>query len=82
MQTLKARRFGRFLWPAALDSVCGVIIVSFVFIALGYLHPALALPQIGLGILGALSRPVRVRHPVAIPPSDTEDPPAEKPNST
>ncbi len=57
------------MWPAALEGVCAAIIASFVFIALGYLHPALALPLIALAILGALARPLRVRHPGGVPPS-------------
>jgi len=77
MQTQEARGLGRLLWPAALEGVCGAIIVSFVFIALGYLHPALALPPIGLGILGALVRPACVRDPGGSPPSKTADPPGE-----
>jgi len=62
--------------------VCGAIIASFVFIALGYLHPALALPLIGLAILGALARPVRLRHPGGSPPSKTADPSGEVASST
>jgi len=77
MQTQEARGFGRLLWPAALEGVCAAIIASFVFIALGYLHPALALPLIGLAILGALRRPARVRHPGDISPPKAADPSGE-----
>jgi len=61
MQTQGPRRLGWLLWPVALSSLCAAIIVSFVFVALGYLHPTLALPPIGLGILGVLARPLPVR---------------------
>jgi uncharacterized membrane protein len=73
MRTREAQDLRRLLWPVALEGVCGAIIVSLVFVALGFLHPALALPLIGLGIFGALTRPARVRDPGAIPPSKTAD---------
>ncbi len=82
MQTQEARHLGRLLWPAALEGVCAAIIASFVFIALGYLHPALALPLIGLGILGALARSACVRDPGAILRSKTADPSGETASST
>ena len=82
MQAQEARHLGRLLWPAALEGVCAAIIASFVFIALGYLHPALALPLIGLAILGALSRPARVRDPGATLPSTAADPSGEASSST
>lgn len=75
MQTHEARRLRRLLWPAALDGVCAAIIAAFVFVALGLLHPALALPPIGLGILGVLASPARLRCPDDIP--DADDPPGE-----
>ncbi|OGO49018.1 MAG: hypothetical protein A2W34_04350 [Chloroflexi bacterium RBG_16_64_32] len=63
MQRREGQDVSRVLWPAALVGVCGGIIVSFLFVALGVLHPALALPLIGLGIAGALARAVLVRDP-------------------
>ena len=82
MQTHEARRLRRLLWPAALEGVCAAIIASFVFIALGYLHPALALPLIALAILGALARSLRVRPPGGVPPSNAADPSGETSSST
>jgi hypothetical protein len=64
MQTQEARDLRRLLWPAALNGVCAAIIAAFVFVALGLLHPALALPPIGLGVLGALTpRTLPARRP-------------------
>ncbi len=78
MQTQEARRLRRLLWPAALDGVCAAIIASFIFVALGLLHPAFALPPIVLGVLAALVRPARLPRPDALPPSsDADDPPAD-----
>jgi hypothetical protein len=74
MQTHEDRSRGWLLWPAAVDGLCAVIIVSFVFVALGYLHPILALLPIGLGILGVLARPARVHDAVPLPPSSADDP--------
>ena len=74
MQTQGDRGLGWLLWPAVIEGVCAAIIASFVFIALGYLHPAFALPPVGLGILAALARPARVDAPSGVPPSDTTDP--------
>ncbi len=74
MQTHEARHLRRLLWPAALDGVCAAIIAAFVFVALGLLHPALALPPIGLGIVGALGMSARVGPPDDIPEPDAADP--------
>ena len=60
MQRRIGQDFRRYLWPAALLGVCGGIIVSLFFVALGDLHPTLALPLIGLGIAGALARAILV----------------------
>jgi hypothetical protein len=81
MQTQEARDLRRLLWPAALDSICAAIIASLVFVALGYLHPTLALPPIGLGVLGVLASPARLRHPGAVPPSNGANPSGEAPDS-
>lgn len=81
VETQEPRGLGWLVWPAALNGVCAAVIVAFALIALGYLHPAFALPPIGLGVLGVLARPVRVRPPAALPPSDTEDPPGEPSDS-
>jgi hypothetical protein len=81
VETHEDRSRGWLLWPAALNGLCAAIIVSFVFVALGYLHPAFALLPIGLGILGVLVRPARVRHAVPLPPSGTDDPLGDVPDS-
>ena len=60
MQTQEARDRVWLFWSVALEGVFGGIIVSFVFVARGDLHPVLALPLIGLGVLGALTRAVLV----------------------
>lgn len=77
MQTHEARRLRRLLWPAILDGVCAAIIAAFIFVALGLLHPALALPPIGLGIVGALGMSARVRRPDDIADPDAADPSGE-----
>lgn len=81
MQPQQDRGLSRFLWPAALEGVCGGIIVSFFFVAHGDLHPALALPLIGLGIVGALARAILVRDPAGDSAPEATDASADGPAS-
>jgi hypothetical protein len=77
MRTHEGRDLRRLLWPAALDGVCAAIIAALVFVALGLLHPAFALPPIGLGILGVLVSPARLRPPADVLDPDAADSPDE-----
>lgn len=69
----RARRW--FLWSVALEGAFGAIIVSFIFVAVGLIHPAFTLPFIGIVIPGALVR-VALLRPPEMPPSQPTDPPA------
>jgi hypothetical protein len=73
----EARRLGWLLWPAALEGVCGCIVVAITFVALGHLHPAFVLPLIALAILGALARPAFLRNPGEAPPARPADRPED-----
>ena len=82
MQRRKGRDLSRTLWPAALLGVCGAIIVSLFFVALGDLHPTLALPPIGIGIAGALARAIFVHDSSGNSPPAAADASADNSGST